>query len=164
MHFPPTYFNISLHLLIHLVDQIRALGPMCLHQMFPFKRLMKVFRRYVRNRFSPEGDMVEGWSTEEAIEFCTYHLDIKRVRVPESRHKRRLHGKGMIGEKSVTVDDLISFRQAQFTVLQQAEGVMPYIDEHRQSLQTLYPSKSQAWLDKNIRRNLSAGCDVACLE
>ena len=25
---------------------------------------------------------------------------------------------------------------------------MPYIDEHRQLLQTLYPSRSQAWLDK----------------
>ena len=55
MHFPSTYFDISLHLLIHLVDQIRALGPMYLHQMFPFERLMKVFRRYVRNRFRPEG-------------------------------------------------------------------------------------------------------------
>ena len=55
MHFPPTYFDISLFLLIHLVDQIRALGPMYLHQMFPFERLMKVFRRYVRNRFRPEG-------------------------------------------------------------------------------------------------------------
>jgi hypothetical protein len=55
MHFPLTYFDISLCLLIHLVDQIRALGPMYLHQMFPFKRLMKVFRRYVRNRFRPEG-------------------------------------------------------------------------------------------------------------
>ena len=68
-------------------------------------------------------------------------------------------------EKSVIVDGPASFRQAQFAILQQAEGVMPYIDEHRQSLQTLYPSRSQAWLDKkNIRRNLSTGCDVACLE
>ena len=88
--------------------------------------------------------MVEGWSTEEAIEFCTYYLDIKRVGVTESHHEGRLRGKGTIGEKSVTVDDLVSFRQAQFAVLQQAEGVIPYIDEHRQSLQTLYPSKSQA--------------------
>ena len=77
MHFPPTYFDISLHLLIHLVDQIRALGLMYLHQIFPFERLMKVFKRYVRNRFMPEGGMVEGWSMEEAIEFCTYYLDIK---------------------------------------------------------------------------------------
>ena len=71
---------------------------------------MKVFRRYVRNRFRPEGGMVEGWLMEEAIEFCTYYLDIKRVRVPESHHEERLRGKGTIGEKSVTVDDLVSFR------------------------------------------------------
>ena len=112
MHFPSTYFDISVHLLIHLVDQIRALGPMSLHQMFPFERLMKVFRRYVRNRFRPDGGMVEGWSMEEAIEFCTYYLDIKRVGVQESRHEGRLCGKGTIGEKSVTVDDPVSFRQA----------------------------------------------------
>ena len=31
MHFSPTYFDISLHLLIHLVDQIRSLSPMYLH-------------------------------------------------------------------------------------------------------------------------------------
>ena len=90
----------------------------------------------------------DGQRRREAIEFCTYYLDIKRVRVLESRHEGRLRGKGTIGEKSVTVDDPISFRQAQFAVLQQAEGVMPYIDEHRQSLQTLYPSRSRAWLDK----------------
>jgi hypothetical protein len=97
---------------------------------------MKVLKRYVRNRFRLEGGMVEGYSMEEAIEFCTYYLDIKRVGVPESHHERRLCGKGMIGEKSVTVDDPISFRLAQFAVLQQAEGVMPYIEEHKQSLQT----------------------------
>ena len=39
------------------------------------------------------------------------------VRVPESRHEGRLRGKATIGEKSITVDDPVSFRQAQFTVL-----------------------------------------------
>ena len=61
--------------------------------------------------------MVEGWSTEEAIEFCTYYLDIKRVGVRESHHEGRLSGKGTIREKSVTVDDHVSFRQAQFAIL-----------------------------------------------
>ena len=103
---------------------------------------MKVFRRYVRNRFRPEGSMVEGWSMEEFIEFCTYYLDINRVGVPKSHHEGRLGGKGMIGEKSITVDNPVSFRQAQFAILQQVEDVMPYIDEHRQSLQTLYSSMS----------------------
>ena len=51
--------------------------------------------------------MVEEWSTEEAIEFYTYYLDIKRVGVSESRHEGRLGGKGTIREKSITVDDPI---------------------------------------------------------
>ena len=83
---------------------------MYLHQMFPFERLMKVFKRYVKNKFRLEGGMVEGWSTEQAIEFCTYYLDINRVEVPESHHEERLGGKGTIGEKYVTVDDHVSFR------------------------------------------------------
>jgi hypothetical protein len=34
--------------------------------------------------------MVNGWSTEEVIEFCTYYLDIDRIGVPVSRHEGRL--------------------------------------------------------------------------
>lgn len=71
-----------------------------------------------------------------------------RVGVPESHHAGRQGGKGTIGAKSVTVKDHVSFRQAQFAVLQQAKDVMPYIDEHREMLQTIYPSRSQTWLDK----------------
>jgi hypothetical protein len=47
---------------------------------------------------------------EEAIEFCTYYLDINKVRVLESHHEGRLGGKGTIRQKSITVDDLVSFR------------------------------------------------------
>lgn len=31
MHFLPTFFNMSVYLLIHLVDQIKAIGPTYLH-------------------------------------------------------------------------------------------------------------------------------------
>ena len=33
MCFPPGFFNITEHLMIHMVDQIRALGPLYLHEM-----------------------------------------------------------------------------------------------------------------------------------
>ena len=33
MCFPPGYFDITEHLMIHMVDQIRALGPLYLHKM-----------------------------------------------------------------------------------------------------------------------------------
>ena len=64
-----------------------------------------------------DSDQKGAWLKEEAIEFCTYYLDIKRVRVLESHHEGRLHGKGTIGEKSVTVDNPVSFRQTQFAIL-----------------------------------------------
>src|SRR6187551_2174584 len=36
MIFPPSFFNIMTHLLVHLVKEIRILGPVFLHNMFPF--------------------------------------------------------------------------------------------------------------------------------
>ena len=38
--FPPSFFNIMTHLLVHLVEEISVLGPVFLHNMFPFERFM----------------------------------------------------------------------------------------------------------------------------
>ena len=43
MYFPPTYFDISLHLLIHLVDQIRALWPNVPTSDVPFRKIDESF-------------------------------------------------------------------------------------------------------------------------
>jgi len=84
--------------------------------MFPFERLMSVLRKYVWNRYRPEGCMVEGWSKEEAVEFCTYYLGLNRIGVPMSRHEGRLNGRGTIGGKTKHVE-LGAFWQAHFAVL-----------------------------------------------
>ena len=55
--FPPSFFNIMTHVLVHLVDEIVILGPAFLHNMFPFKRFMGVLKKYVRNRARPEGSI-----------------------------------------------------------------------------------------------------------
>ena len=38
MIFPPLFFNIMTHLLVHLVKEIGILGPIFDHNMFPFER------------------------------------------------------------------------------------------------------------------------------
>ena len=40
MHFPPSFFDMMVHLIVHLVKQIRILGPVFMHQMYPFERFM----------------------------------------------------------------------------------------------------------------------------
>ena len=72
--FPPTFFNIMTHLLVHLVEEIRVIGPVFLHNMFPFERFMGVLKKYVHNRARPEGSMSKGYGTEEVIEFCVDFL------------------------------------------------------------------------------------------
>ena len=52
--FPPSFFNIMTHLLVHLVKEISILGPVFLHNMFPFERFMGVLKKYVHNRARPE--------------------------------------------------------------------------------------------------------------
>jgi hypothetical protein len=37
MIFPPSFFNIMMHLLVHLVNEIGIFGPVFLHNMFPFE-------------------------------------------------------------------------------------------------------------------------------
>ncbi|KAK1653093.1 hypothetical protein QYE76_070898 [Lolium multiflorum] len=84
--FPPSFFNIMTHLLVHLVEEIRILGPVFLHNMFPFERFMGVLKKYVHNRARPEGSISKGYGTEEVIEFCVDFLpDLKPIGVPESR-------------------------------------------------------------------------------
>ena len=46
--FPPTFFNIMTHLVVHLVEEIYVLGPVFLHNMFPFERFMGVLKKYVQ--------------------------------------------------------------------------------------------------------------------
>jgi hypothetical protein len=48
--FPPSFFNIITHLLVHLVEEIFILGPVFLHNMFPFERSIGVLKKYVHNR------------------------------------------------------------------------------------------------------------------
>ena len=134
MHLPPTFFYMSVHLVVHLIRQIKLLGPIFLHQMFLFERLMSVLRKYVRNRYRPKGCMVEGWPTEEALESYIQYFGHTGLDVPVSRHKGRLQGKGIIGEKRVRACGYSVVMHAHFTVLQQAQVVLPYVKKHKEEL------------------------------
>jgi hypothetical protein len=48
--FPPSFFNIMMHLLVHLVEEITILDPVFVHNIFPFARFMGVLKKYVYNR------------------------------------------------------------------------------------------------------------------
>ena len=98
------------HLLVHLVKEIDILGPVFLHNMFPFERFMGVLKKCVRNRARLEGSISSAYGTE-VIDFCVDFIDdLKLIGVPESRYEGRLTGKGTLGKKSyVSTDESVYY-------------------------------------------------------
>jgi hypothetical protein len=42
--FPPLFFDLMPHLLVHIVHEMKYLGPVFLHQMYPFERFVTVLK------------------------------------------------------------------------------------------------------------------------
>ncbi|KAK1610209.1 hypothetical protein QYE76_033882 [Lolium multiflorum] len=146
---PTILLQYYAHLLVHLVEESRILGPVFLHNMFPFERFMGVLKKYVHNRARPEGSISKGYGTEEVIEFCVDFLpDLKPIGVPESRYEGRLTGKGTLGRKSRVCRDKISFNQAHYTVLYNSILVAPYIEKHKNALREINPGQPESLITR----------------
>ena len=58
MHFPPSFFDIMVHLIVHLVTEIWSCGSIFLWWMHPIERYMKVLKGYRKNQYQPEASIV----------------------------------------------------------------------------------------------------------
>jgi hypothetical protein len=115
--------------------------------MFPFKRFMEILKKYVHNHAQPEESIAKGYGIEEVIEFrVDFISDINPIGVPKSRHEGRLSGKGTLGKKTYIGKGDDYFNKAHYIVLQNSSLVDPYIETHKNLLQSEFPGKSKAWI------------------
>nr|GEV82265.1 hypothetical protein [Tanacetum cinerariifolium] len=59
--YPPDFFDIMIHLVIHLPLEAISSGPICPRWMYSFKRFMKKLKNYVQNKAKPKGSIAEGY-------------------------------------------------------------------------------------------------------
>ncbi|XP_073153044.1 uncharacterized protein [Henckelia pumila] len=124
-YFPPSFFDIMVHLTIHLVREVRLCGPVYFRWMYPFERCMKVFKSYVGSRKHPEGCIVKRYSAEEAIEFCSEYLNgLDPVGVPQSNRDPKSNVPGFLACKTPIVVPQSDMQQAHLTVLENTEESM----------------------------------------
>ncbi|XP_050218528.1 uncharacterized protein LOC126669179 [Mercurialis annua] len=74
MHFPPSFFDIMVHLPIHLVEEIKLGGPVHCRWMYGVERDLCILKASVRNRSCPEGSIAEGYLAEECLVFCSRYM------------------------------------------------------------------------------------------
>ncbi|GKA85231.1 hypothetical protein Tco_0806885 [Tanacetum coccineum] len=72
--YPPAFFDIMIHLVIHLPLEALEGGPIRPRWMFPFERFMKKLKGYVRNKDKLEGLIEEGYVAEEALTFSSHYF------------------------------------------------------------------------------------------
>ena len=74
-NFPPAFFDVMVHLVVHLLDEALLRGPVQYGWMYPIERQMGTLKGYVRNRARPEGSIAEAYIANEALTFCSRYMD-----------------------------------------------------------------------------------------
>ncbi|XP_076933271.1 uncharacterized protein LOC143599119 [Bidens hawaiensis] len=72
--FPPAFFDIMVHLRIHLVNEVRLGGPVQYRWMFFMERYLCKLKSYVQNKSRPEGSIAEGYLIEECLNFYSHYM------------------------------------------------------------------------------------------
>uniref|UniRef100_A0A803NIR2 Transposase n=1 Tax=Cannabis sativa TaxID=3483 RepID=A0A803NIR2_CANSA len=143
--FPPSFFDIMLHLIVHLVREVELGGPMYMRWMYGFERYMKILKGYVRNRSRPEGCIVECYIAEEAVEFCSeYVSNVDAIGIPKPISDENTSRGVGAGTPTFTNDEEIYL--AHINVLENTSVVQPYIDEHLEHLRSVNTTRRDKWI------------------
>ncbi|XP_071695448.1 uncharacterized protein [Rutidosis leptorrhynchoides] len=88
MIFPPSFFDIMIHLSVHLATEAKHGGPVHYRWMYPIERYLGTLKSYVRNKAKPEGSIAKGYLAEECLAFCSLYLssDVETIHIKKSRN------------------------------------------------------------------------------
>ena len=132
-YFPPSFFDIMIHLTIHLGREAQLCGPVHFRWMYPFERHMKTLKDYIRNYARPEGCIAESYLAEESMRFFSEFLqkkaqmEGKEVRNEDYENNVILEGRPILKPKTITLSsnekDI-----AHLAVLMNMAVVEPYLE------------------------------------
>ncbi|XP_028121998.1 uncharacterized protein LOC114319186 [Camellia sinensis] len=89
-NFPLAFFDVIVHLAVHLPREAMFAGPVQYRRMYPDRN---DFEWYVSNRACPEGSIVEADIVKECLTFCSMYL--KGIDKPERNDDGGERGSGM---------------------------------------------------------------------
>ncbi|XP_074369151.1 uncharacterized protein LOC141710442 [Apium graveolens] len=137
--FPSSFFDVMLHLIVHLVLEVRLCGPVFYRWMYAFERFNKVLKSYVRNSYYPEGCMAESYHKEELVEFCTEFMSqtCTTAGIPVEQGKQS----GPLSAPIIKVVEEKERDEAHLHVLQNNDEVM-----HKEYLDEIYRGKKKVFI------------------
>jgi hypothetical protein len=137
--FPPSFFDVMVHLSIHLIDDAILRGPVQYGWMYPVERRLLTLKRYVRNMARPEGSIAEAYVANECLNACSrYFDDIDTRHNREGRNRERVvlrdgglsifqHGVSLLGAPRMTYLEK-DYDKMVWYVLNNTPEVEPFIE------------------------------------
>ena len=61
MIFPPSFFDVMMHLPVHLAGEAMIAGSVQYKWMYPIERYLQTLKNYVHNLACPKGSIAEGF-------------------------------------------------------------------------------------------------------
>ncbi|CAN1153447.1 hypothetical protein LINPERHAP2_LOCUS19416 [Linum perenne] len=141
--FPPAFFDVMVHLPIHLADEAMLGGPVQYRWMYPIERYLYQLKSFVRNRTHPEGSIAEGYIAFECMTLCSRYLSDISTRF--NKPDRNFDGGDMteflsfsqvgrtLGVGALRIFSMKEVEQAHIYVMKNSEEVQPYIEEFSNS-------------------------------
>ncbi|XP_062080718.1 uncharacterized protein LOC133785506 [Humulus lupulus] len=111
--FPPSFFDVMIHLVVHIGREARLFYVNILLMMSNcvINRRMKILKDYVRNRARPEGCIAECYLADECVSFCneftdhSIELNTKEGRNEEWSNDVILEGRPISRRKEIILTD-----------------------------------------------------------
>ncbi|XP_024013416.1 uncharacterized protein LOC112087769 [Eutrema salsugineum] len=153
--FPPSFFDIMVHLIVHLGREARLGGPVHFRWMYPFERYMKVLKDFVQNPARPEGCIVDSYLAEECMQFCSQFL--KKTTSVEDKQERNtdyeshsiLEGRPISAATTIELTELEK-KIAHLAVIQNTALVDPFVERDATLLWSTHTQKFACWLKEQI--------------
>ncbi|KAK6773745.1 hypothetical protein RDI58_028983 [Solanum bulbocastanum] len=141
--FPPSFFDVMVHLPIHLANEAMLGGPVKYRWMYPIERWLYLLKSLIGNKAWPEGCIAEGYIANECMNLCSRYLhtiDTKFNR-PERNYDGGLKksegrlslfcqsGKtlGAPKQRDLEANEL---EQAHIYILKNCDEVLPFLEFH----------------------------------
>ncbi|XP_042441453.1 uncharacterized protein LOC122026804 [Zingiber officinale] len=131
--FPPSFFDIMIHLPIHLAMEAMLGGPVQYRWMYPIEQKLSTFKSYIRNKTHPEASIAEGYIANECISLCLRYFDTSDFGCMESNDGLSIFSS--IEELSTGIAcnlDRVDQERAHIYILKNCEEVQSFYNDYLQ--------------------------------
>ncbi|XP_073316359.1 uncharacterized protein [Primulina huaijiensis] len=161
--FLPSFFDVMVHLPVHLAKEAIIGGPVQYRWMYPIERMLYELKQFIQNMARPEGSITEGYIAKECMTLCSRYckdIETKFSRLERNydsgfhKHEGEISifsqcGRALGAGISRILDD-DAWDKAHIYILKNCDEVQPFLEEYSKNMKNNTPQLSDDEWNSNF--------------